>query len=235
MLQCRFKHSKQHHALKSALGLASITMDKICQAQTDDDSLQPVIQLLKDQDKPPHSSLHHYPEDMHVLLSQWDSMLHHEDVFHCRFHYLDGTTNFLQIILPAKLHQSHIERLHADLAILGGLRLATQSLTTTSDFQGGVLSQRLQEAATFVQVATGKQMQRMKRYYDVSVKPQRFEEGDQVLLFDPQKKREHYAKWHVSWKGPMIDKKQMDDTNYVLQKSTKCRPFAVHVERVVFL
>jgi len=26
------------------------------------------------------------------------------------------------------------------------------------------------------------------------VKPQRFEEGDQVVLFDPPKKRGHYAK-----------------------------------------
>jgi len=64
----------------------------------------------------------------------------------------------------------------------------------------------LQEAATFMRATTGKQMQRMKRYYDASVKPQSFEEGDQVLLFDPRKKQ-HCAKWHVSWKGPMIVKK----------------------------
>jgi len=35
-------------------------------------------------------------------------------------------------------------------------------------------SERLQEAAIFVRAATGKQIQRMKRYYDASVKPQRF-------------------------------------------------------------
>ena len=46
----------------------------------------------------------------------------------------------------------------------------------------------LQEAATFMQAATGKQLERMKRYYDASVKPQQFEEGGQVLLFDPCKK-----------------------------------------------
>jgi len=48
--------------------------------------------------------------------------------------------------------------------------------------------ERFQEAATFVRTATGKQMQRMKKYYNASVKPQRFEGGDHVLLFDPRKK-----------------------------------------------
>ena len=48
--------------------------------------------------------------------------------------------------------------------------------------------ERLQEAATFVRAAMGKQMQRMKKDNDASVKPQTFEEGDQMLLFDPRKK-----------------------------------------------
>jgi len=48
--------------------------------------------------------------------------------------------------------------------------------------------ERLQEAATFVRATMGKPMQRMKRYYDASVKPQQFEEGDQVLIFNPCKK-----------------------------------------------
>jgi len=56
-----------------------------------------------DQAKLPHSSLHQYPEDSRMLLSQWDSLLLQEDVLYHRFHYLDGTTNFLQIILLAKL------------------------------------------------------------------------------------------------------------------------------------
>jgi len=64
-------------------------------------------------------------------------------------------------------------------------------------------SERLQEAADFVRAATGKQMQGMKKYYDNSVKPQRFAEGDKVLVFSLKKKRGHYAKWQVSWKGPM--------------------------------
>jgi len=67
--------------------------------------------------------------------------------------------------------------------------------------------ERLQEAATLVHATTGKQMQQMKKYYDASIKPQRFEEGNHVILFDPRKKEGHYAKWHISWKGPIIVKR----------------------------
>jgi len=43
----------------------------------------------------------------------------------------------------------------------------------------------------------------MKKYYDTSVKPQQFEEGEE-LLFNPKKKRGHNVKCQVSWKGPMM-------------------------------
>jgi len=61
----------------AAPGLASITMDEICQAQAAD-ILQPVLQLLKDQAKLSHSSLRQYPEDTHLILSQWSGT-------HCSF------------------------------------------------------------------------------------------------------------------------------------------------------
>jgi len=90
--------------------------------------------------------------------------------------------------------------------------------------------EKLQEAATFMQAAMHQQMQRMKKYYDVSDKSQTFEEGNQGLLFDPCKKQGHYAKWHVSWKELIIVKKRLNDTNCMLQRSTKSHPFIVHVD-----
>jgi len=49
--------------------------------------------------------------------------------------------------------------------------------------------QRLQEAAKFVRNYTGKQVQRMKKRYDATVRPKQFEENQEVLLFNPRKKR----------------------------------------------
>ena len=74
---------------------------------------------------------------------------------------------------------------------------------------------------------TSKQMQYMKKYYNTSVKPQWFEEGDKVLHFPSEKnKRGHYVKWQVA---TMIVKGRLNDTNYVLHKLAKSRPFIFHV------
>jgi len=76
--------------------------------------------------------------------------------------------------------------------------------------------ERLQEATRFVRSYTGKQIQRMKQNYDASVRPKRFEENDEVLLFDPVKKRGKYTKWSVTWVGPFQVKKRLNSCNYVL-------------------
>jgi len=92
--------------------------------------------------------------------------------------------------------------------------------------------ERLQEGAHFVCGYTGKQIQRMKQSYDASVKPKQFEENDEVLLFDPCKKRGKYTKWSVTWVGPFRVKKHLNSCNYVLQKLAKSQPFVVHVDRM---
>jgi len=92
--------------------------------------------------------------------------------------------------------------------------------------------ERLQEATHFVPSYTSKQIQRMKQGYDTSVRPKQFEENDEVLLFDPRKKRGKYTKWSVTWIGPFRVKKRLNSCNYVLQKSAKSRPFVVHVNRM---
>jgi len=92
--------------------------------------------------------------------------------------------------------------------------------------------ERLQEAAAFVRATTGKQIQQMKKYYDTPIKPQHFVEGVEILVFHPKKKRGHYSKWQVSWKGPMTVKWCFTDTNYMLQKLAKSRPFIVHIDHM---
>ena len=46
----------------------------------------------------------------------------------------------------------------------------------------------LQEAAKFVCTMTGRQMLRTKWHYDTTVKPRRFEEGEEVLLIIHKRK-----------------------------------------------
>ena len=74
--------------------------------------------------------------------------------------------------------------------------------------------------------------QRMKRYYDTSVKPQAYTEGEKVLVYDARKKRGKFAKWQVCWKRPVMVERRLNDTNYVLRKSTKSKLVVVHVDRI---
>ena len=72
----------------------------------------------------------------------------------------------------------------------------------------------------------------MKERYDASVKPKQFAENEEVLLFDPRKKRGQFTKWSVTWVGPFVVKKHLNDCNYVIEKSAKRRSFVVHVDQM---
>ena len=63
---------------------------------------------------------------------------------------------------------------------------------------------------------TGRQAQWIKRYYDTAVKPETFKEGEFVLLYNPQKQRGLYAKWQVTWTGPMHVMKCLNDAKGII-------------------
>ena len=86
---------------------ASITLDDIREAQSIDDNLQPVIQALIAKVKP-QGFLREHPEEACILVSQWDSLVLEDNVLYRRYHYPDGTTKYLQVILPSKLRRSYI-------------------------------------------------------------------------------------------------------------------------------
>jgi len=98
---------------------ASLSLEDIREAQAADDSLQPVIQALMDRVKPPQDGLQDYPEEARILFAQWDSLVLEDSVLYRRYHYPDGTTRYLQVVLPVKLRRPYIERMHADLGHFG--------------------------------------------------------------------------------------------------------------------
>jgi len=89
----------------------------------------------------------------------------------------------------------------------------------------------LQEATAFVWQYTGKNMQRMKCYYDRSVKPQSYQVGEKVLVYNPRKQHGKFAKWQISWQGPFLVERRLNDTNYVLRKG-KGKATVVHIDRM---
>jgi len=51
-----------------------------------------------------------------------DSLVLEDSVLYRRYHYPDGTTQYLQVLLPAKLRRPYVERLHADLRHFGRVK-----------------------------------------------------------------------------------------------------------------
>ena len=91
--------------------------------------------------------------------------------------------------------------------------------------------ERLQEAAAFVRDFTGRQMTRMKQYFDSSVKPMSFTDGEKVLVYNRKKKKGHFAKWSVTWVGPFTVQRKLNSANYVIRKG-KGKCVVIHVDRM---
>ena len=71
----------------------------------------------------------------------------------------------------------------------------------------------------------------MKKLYDSSVKPQSYEIGEKVLVYDPKKPRGRFAKWDVRWVGPFVIENKLNSANYVIKKG-RGKPVVIHVDRL---
>jgi len=74
-------------------------------------------------------------------------------------------------------------------------------------------------------------MERMKRYYDSSIRPVSYAEAEKVLVYNPRKQRGKFAKWQVCWHGPVTVQCKLNDSHYVLCKG-EGKAVVVHVDRM---
>ena len=108
----------------------------------------------------------------------------------------------------------------------------SEGATDSADAYALQAAERLREAYTFVRTHTQKQAERMKKYYDASIKPRVFKEGDSVLLYTPKRKRGVYSRWQVMWLGPYRVMRRLNSTNYVVQKTPRSKAIIVHADRL---
>jgi len=71
----------------------------------------------------------------------------------------------------------------------------------------------------------------MKKRYDSSVKPQSYEIGERVLVYNPKKHRGKFAKWEVRWQGPYTVQNKLNSANYVVKKG-RSKPVVIHIDRL---
>ena len=73
---------------------------------------------------------------------------------------------------------------------------------------------------------------RMKRYYDMRVKPQLFQKGIWTWFYNPRRYIRQSPKWQRNYTGPYLVVRTIDPVNVVLQKSQKAKPFVTHIDKL---
>ena len=71
-----------------------------------------------------------------------------------------------------------------------------------------------------------------KRYYDVGVKPVRFEAGQWVWYFNPWKLQGKQMKWTPQYKGPYLVLEMTSSVVAKIQQSSWTKPKFVHIDKL---
>jgi len=74
--------------------------------------------------------------------------------------------------------------------------------------------------------------QRYKRYYDIKVRPHRYEIGQWVYYFNPRKYPGRQDKWVRKFSGPFLVIATPSPANVVIQRSSRAKPMTVHLDKV---
>jgi len=73
--------------------------------------------------------------------------------------------------------------------------------------------------------------ERMKKRYDLRVRPQQFRRGQWVLYYNPRKFQGRQQKWQRKF-SPHLIIRELPPVNYMIQKSKRSCPFIVHVDKL---
>ena len=77
-----------------------------------------------------------------------------------------------------------------------------------------------------------KAAERQKHYYDLRVKPASFQPNDNVWLWTTRRKKGRTPKWQRRLVGPHLVVEKIGPVNYRLRRSSKSKPFVVHVDKL---
>lgn len=87
----------------------------------------------------------------------------------------------------------------------------------------------MEEAHQFTRQFTGQAMLRQKKYHDRNVTQKRFDVGDKVLVFIPQRT---VGKSPSFWYGPYVVVQKHTDLTYKVQKEGDRKTMVVHIDRL---
>ena len=103
---------------------------------------------------------------------------------------------------------------------------------STYDDYADELHHRMTSAYSFVREHLQEAACRSKRYYDMRVRPQRYNVGDWVYYYNPRKYVGRKDKWSRKFTGPFLVIGAPGPVNVKLQRSRRAKPFYAHVDKV---
>jgi len=89
----------------------------------------------------------------------------------------------------------------------------------------------MRQAYDLVRQELGVKAERMKRHYDLRVRPQKFRTGEWVLYYNPRSYQGRQRKWERKY-SPYLIIKELPPVNYLIQKSKRSRPIICHVDKL---
>ena len=93
------------------------------------------------------------------------------------------------------------------------------------------MEDRMKQAYDLVRRELGVAAERMKRRYDIRVRPQKFRRGDWVLYYSPRSFQGRQQKWQRKF-SPCLVIKELPPVNYLIQKSIRSKPIIAHVDKL---
>ncbi|XP_037944217.1 uncharacterized protein K02A2.6-like [Teleopsis dalmanni] len=130
---------------------------------------------------------------------------------------------------PARVVFGSELRLPCDLKF-GATNAVEHSEENYCDMMKNEMNELHQQVRQHSQLMSNK----MKDRFDRAANSEGFEEGDLVLLYNPQRKKGLSTKLQTSWEGPYMIMKRLNDVVYRIQRygTTCCKMKVVHLERL---
>ncbi|KAJ8941740.1 hypothetical protein NQ318_023337 [Aromia moschata] len=178
--------------------------DELLRDQGNDPNLKPIVNWKKEDRKPT------WEEFLHLFLLAYRSSVHETT----------GQT-------PASIVMGRELRLPCDLKFgcTPGDDVAGEDYVST-------LRQRMDDIHERVRSNIQGASDRMKETYDINANDGRYQPGNQVWLYNPQRRRGLSPKLQSSWEGPYEVVTRINDVVYRIQKLPRGKPRVVHFNRL---
>ncbi|KAJ8951651.1 hypothetical protein NQ318_012322 [Aromia moschata] len=204
--------------------------DELLRDQENDPNLKPIVNWKKEDRKPTWEEVSRYSPTVKSYWAQWNSLvlsdgllkrvLEKSDAYRSSVHETTGQT-------PASIVMGRELRLPCDLKFgcTPGDDVAGEDYVST-------LRQRMDDIHERVRSNIQGASDRMKETYDINANDGRYQPGNQVWLYNPQRRRGLSPKLQSSWEGPYEVVTRINDVVYRIQKLPRGKPRVVHFNRL---